>query len=82
MNSLEIKNRINKIIRNRINDDSPQSEEYLKQIANFIYTAQHNLVDSLKIAKMQLKSPVLYDKMESYLAENIASNIYNTLSNK
>ncbi len=82
MNSIEIKNRINKIIRNRINDDSPQSEEFLKQIADFIYHAHHNLSESLKIAKMQLKSPVLYDKMESYLAENIASNIYNTLSKK
>lgn len=77
MNSIEIKNRIEKIIRYRINDNHPQSEEYLKQIADFIYTAAHNLSDSLKIAKIQLKSPVLYDKMESYLAEKIASNIYN-----
>ena len=74
MNSIEIKNRIKKIIRNRITDSNPESEEYLTQIANFIYHSPHDVADSLKIAKSELKSPILYERLENHLAEIIAQN--------
>lgn len=82
MNSVEIKNRIKKIIRNRIHldDSDPSSEEFLKQIANFIYHSPHDVVDSLQIAKYELKSPSLYNKLENHLASTIAENIYQSLS--
>lgn len=58
----------------------PDSEQYLQQIANFIYHSPHDVVDSLHIAKSELKSPVLYEKLESHLATKIAENIYASLS--
>lgn len=82
MNSVEIKNRIRKIIRNRIHTDDSSSEDYLQQIANFIYSTPHDVVDSLQIAKYELKSPVLFEKLENHLASTIAQNIYQSLSNK
>jgi hypothetical protein len=80
LNSIEIKNRIKKIIRNRVHLQDPESGEYLKQIAHFIYHSPHDIVDSLQIAKYELKSPVLYQRLEDNLAMMIAENIYNAVS--
>jgi hypothetical protein len=81
MNSIEIKNKIKKIIQNRIISD-PSSDTFLHQIANFIYHAPHDISDSLRLARNELKSQVLYDRLESHLADMIAENIYATVSSK
>jgi hypothetical protein len=80
MNSVEIKNRIKKIIRNRTTNDDSNSEDYLQQIANFIYQTPHDVVSSLQIAKQELKSPNLYDKLENHLAATIANKIFDSVS--
>jgi hypothetical protein len=81
MNSIEIKNKVKKIIQNRILSDA-SSDNFLIQIAKFIYHAPHDISDSLRIARNELKSQVLYDRLESYLADMIAENIYATVSSK
>jgi hypothetical protein len=81
-NRLVMKNRIKQIILARVDNSDANSDNFLDEIANLIYNSNMNIVESLSLAKTELKSPLLYEKLSDKLSTLIAKNIYRSLNPK
>ena len=79
-NRLVMKNRIKQIILARTDNSDANSDKFLDEIARLIYHSNMNIVESLSLAKTELKSHLLYEKLSDKLSTLIAKNIYNSIN--